>query len=548
MKLKQLPRYAEIASLLWKYGRGGMLAVDDELFDDEGVEKTSEAGAPEELASDLEDLGPTFVKLGQVLSTRADLLPRPYLEALARLQDDVGPFDYDEVETIVREELGVRLSKAFSKLEREPLAAASLGQVHCATLRDGRRVVVKVQRPKIRGQIVEDLEILAELAELLDGRSDDWRHFDLPKTVEDLRRSLLAELDYRQEAENLIRLSRSLEKYPRLHVPLPIPDYSTSKVLTMERIDGVKITDLNPVALIDVDGDGLVTELFRAYLDQVLVDGFFHADPHPGNLLLTRDHHIALLDLGMVARVPQRSREKLLRLMVAISDGQGKESARIALAVGEPLDDFDEDAFCQRVENLVEEQGEQSVKPAHVSELLLEVAGIAGEFGMRLPRELIMLGKTLLHLEEIGVRLAPKFDANAVIRSHAASMIDEQMRESSSPSALFSRLMEMKELVEEMPGRLNRLLTKLNDDGLRIDVDALDETLLIEGFQKVANRITSGLILAALIVGAAMLMQVPSELQILGYPALAIVLFLLAAAGGVRLLWTIMRDDRKSRR
>ncbi len=544
MKLNQFPRYAQVAHTLWKHRELFSLGEDDELFLEIELSQ-GDSGAPEELADDLEALGPTYIKLGQLLSGRADLLPRPYLDALARLQDDTEPFEFSEVERIIYEELGVRPSKAFSELEPTPMAAASLGQVHRARLRDGRPVVVKVQRPNVRGQILEDLEMLETIAEGLEGRGDQWRHVDLIGSVADLRRSLLDELDYRREAENLLRLDRTLSKYPHLVVPHPISDFCSGRVLTMDRIDGAKITELHRASLIDLDGDSLVDELFRGYLDQVLVDGFFHADPHAGNLLLTPDRQIAILDLGMVARLPQRFREHLTQLLVAVGEGHGHEVANLALAMGKPFDDFDRETYFQRMEARVDEANEKVMESVQLSEILLDISRIAAETGIRLPRQFVVLGKTIMHLEEVARCLAPELDPRATLRRHSTSLVDNRMREMWSPSAVLSRLMDVKELVEEMPGRVNQLLTTMTESGLRIDVDALDEDILINGFQKIANRVTSGLILAALIIGAAMLMQVPSGFQIFGYPGLAIILFSLAAGGGVMLLWNILQEDRK---
>ncbi len=543
MKLSRFPRYAHVAAVLWKHRSSIQVADDDELFDADRLDTDGDGDGPEELASDLEALGPTFVKLGQLLSTRADLLPEPYLDALSRLQDGLGSFDFNDVERIVQEELGVRMSKAFEMFEDTPIAAASLGQVHRATLRNGREVAVKVQRPDIRATVVADLEMLDELAELLDGRGDTWRHVDLPGTVATLRRSLLDELDYRREAENLVRLDQILERYPLLTVPLPVDDYSSSKVLTMDRIHGVKITNLHPSVLIDIDGEALADQLLRAYLDQMLVDGFVHADPHPGNVLLTQRGTIALLDLGMVARLSHSFREGLLQLLVAVSDGRGDEVAKCALALGRPLDDFDRPGFLGRIESLIDDASHSTLQPARTSALLLGMSRIAAETGLRLPEQFVLLAKTLLQLEDIGATLAPELDVNTVMRRHTASLINEQLREMWSPSTFFTKLVDMKTLVEEMPGRVNTILSDLSKSGLKVNVDAFDETQLISGIQKIANRITSGLILAALIISAAMLMRVPSGFEIFGYPGLAMILLTIAAIGSLRLLWIIRRDD-----
>src|SRR2546428_5923002 len=326
LKRERLKRYKDVALLLVKYGRSDLVkqvGLEDsiELEEDDARAATPEA---EGLASDLEKLGPTFIKLGQLLSTRADLLPKTYLEALSRLQDQIEPFPDEEVERIVAGELGIRISKAFADFDREPVAAASLAQVHRASLRDGRLVVVKVQRPNIREQIVEDLEALNEVAQFIDAHTELGKRYEFENMLLDLRKSLLRELDFKLEANNLITFAENLREFEQIVIPEPIEDFTTSRVLTMEYIPGKKITGLSPLRLMEIDGPGLADDLFRAYLKQMLVDGLFHADPHPGNVFLTDDERIALLDLGMVARLLPGFQDNLLRLLLAISTGRGE--------------------------------------------------------------------------------------------------------------------------------------------------------------------------------------------------------------------------------
>lgn len=542
MNLPRFPRYARVASILWKHRDAVRLDDGDALFADREPLDDDDT-SPEALARDLESLGPTFVKLGQLLSTRVDMMSPEHVTALGRLQDDIAPFPYADVERIVHEELGVRISKAFEHFDEEPLAAASLGQVHRAVMRDGREVAVKIQRPDIRRTIVDDLELLSELAALLDGRGEAWRHFDLPQTVEDLRRSLLAELDYRREADNLRRIDVTIRRHAQLLVPLPVDDLTSTRVLTMDYVAGVKVTDLSPAALLDVDAAGLAEELVRSYLDQMLSEGFVHADPHPGNVLLTRDGRLALIDLGMVVRLASSFREDLLRLLVAISHGRGDDAARSARRLGRPLPDFAGLDFDERVGALVEDAAARTLEPASVSELMLELATIARDTGLRLPRQFAMLSKTLMQLEEIGRALAPHLDVNDVIRRRVASLVDEDLRSAFSSDAIASRLLDLKDLLGALPKRVDAALRNVSADGIRLNVDAIDERRLIEGLQKIANRITSGLVFASLIIGAALLMRVESDYTLLGYPALAILLFMLAAIGGLRLLWLIARDD-----
>jgi predicted unusual protein kinase regulating ubiquinone biosynthesis (AarF/ABC1/UbiB family) len=534
---------------LLKHGRSDLVqqAGLDELLKDEkiGAERSVPAVAAE-LAMDLEKMGATFVKLGQLLSTRADLIPPAYAEALSRLQDNVEPFSYSQVEEIVVGELGVRISKAFASFESTPQAAASIGQVHRAVLRDGREVIVKVQRPGIREQIIEDLEALIEAAEFLDNHTEMGRRYGFQEVIEEFRKSLLRELDYRQEANNLITLNRNLKDFPTIVVPLPIEGYTTSRVLTMEYIRGKKVTALGPLTKLEIDGNGLANELFRAYLKQILVDGFFHADPHPGNVFLTERNEIALLDLGMVARVAPGLQERLLQLLLAISENRGDDAAKIALQFGQVKEQADETKFRHCIADIVAQHHNVSLKQIQIGRMVLEVTRVCGESGIRLPVEMTMLGKTLLNLDQVGHALSPDFDPNAAIRRNAAALMQQRMSNSLSVGNLFSGVLEVKDFVQRLPTRVNKILDRVADNDLEVKVDAIDEKLLMEGLQKIANRITLGLILAALIIGASKLMDVPTSFRILGYPGLAILFFLGAAGGGLILVFNILFKDKKS--
>ena len=551
MKIGHLKRYRDMARLLVRYGRSD-LAKPGEL-EEVSHEKDQAKGTPmnelsERFARDLEALGPTYIKIGQLLSTRSDVLPAPFLVALARLQDDVAPFPYEQLEEIVTAELGVRISKAFATFEREPLAAASLGQVHRATMRDGREVVVKVQRPLIRGRIVTDLEALANIAEFADKHTEAGRKYGYTEIVEEFRKSILKELDYRLEARNQATLRENLAKFKHIVVPSVIEDYSTSTVLTSEFIKGRKITEISPLAQMDIDGALLADELFRAYLQQILVDGFVHADPHPGNVILTDDGRIALLDVGMVTRLSPSLQEKLLQLVMAISEGHGDEAATIAIKIADERDGSDEADFRRRVGEMVAENRDSKMGQIQVGKVVLAITQVSGDCGFHVPSEMTMLGKTLLNLDEVGRTLDPDFDPNATIRRQSAELTQRRMRQSFSAGNLFGTLIETKDFVERLPGRFNKILDHIANNQIAVKVDAIDEELLLQGFQKVANRITMGLILAAMIVGAAMLMRIETPWTILGYPGLAILFFLAAAGGGTWLVFQILVTDGQTRK
>ena len=545
LKPQHLTRYRQIAWLFMKYGRSDLVKQSglDETLDAEQRATPKEQAKASELADDLEKLGPTFVKLGQLLSTRVEMMPQAYIEALTRLQDKVEPFSFAEVEKIVTNELGVRLSKAFSEFDNEPMAAASLGQVHKARLRNGRQVAVKVQRPEIRERMIEDLDALEEIATFLDGHTEMGKRYEFSEMLDQFRKSLLRELDYRQEAGNLTTLRDQLKEFESIVVPEPISDYSTSKVLTMEYIHGRKVTDLSPLGRMEFDGNALAEEVFRAYLEQILVNGFFHADPHPGNVFLTDDYRIALIDLGMVGRIMPNLQEQLLQLLLAIAEGRGDDAADIAMKVGDKKNNFDEVQFRRRITEIVAKQQGANVENMQVGRLVLEVTQVSGESNIRVPSELTMLGKTLLNLDQVGRTIAPDFDPNASIRRNAAQIMQQRLMKSLSPGNLFSGVLELKDLLQRLPTRINKILDATADNKLKVEVDAIDEKTLIVGFQKVANRITVGLVIASLIVGAALMMRVETTFRIWGYPGLAILLFLAAAGAGVVLLVNILFYD-----
>jgi ubiquinone biosynthesis protein len=551
LKPHHLKRYKDIALLFLKYGHTDLAKeFASEAGGDEKALSAAKPGqpAPEELADDLEKMGPTFIKFGQLLSSRADLLPEPYLKALARLQDKIKPFPYAEVEQIVASELGIRISKAFSFFEQQHLAAASLGQVHRAALRDGRPVVVKVQRPDIRKQIAEDFEVLEEIADFFDEHTDIGRRYRFGKILAEVKNSILQELDYQREASNLTTLANNLKEFPHILVPLPVLDYSSRSVLTMDYVSGKKITALGPLAQLDINGDVLAEEFFKAYLKQVLIDGFFHADPHPGNIFLTDDGRVALLDLGMTGRISSNMQENLLRLLLAISEGNGDEAVKIVLRISETADDFDEAEFTKKATEFVSEQRDQNLNHQDVGKALMGVSRTAAKTGLYVPSELTLLGKTLLQLEEVGKILCPNFNTNASVRRNVAEIMTTRMRKVASPGHLFGAVLEMKDFVGGLPGRVNKILDAVGNSELEVNVKTPDARYLLNGFEKIANRVTTGILLAALIIGAALMMRINSSFQIFGYPGIAMICFLIALGGSGWLVLGILWKDYKDKR
>ena len=546
LRPQHLSRYREIAVVLARHGRAGLVrsagldsALDAAALDDPS-DSTSERA--EELATDLEKLGPTFVKLGQLLSTRADLLPPAYVAALTRLQDNCEPFAFAEVEEVVQSELGARMSRLFSDFDNVPLAAASLGQVHRAQLRGGQQVAVKVQRPGIRQQMASDLEILGELAEFFDTHNKQAKRFAVGEAFEQFRRTLVAELDYRREAANLTALREVLRDRPKIVIPAPVDTLTTSRVLTMDFIEGRKVTDIGPLARLDLNLVPLADELFGCYLQQILVAGLFHADPHPGNILVTPDERLALLDLGMVGRIRPEVRRLIAKLLAAVLADRLDDVVRAAKSLGTPQDDYDDVLLTRTVSELVSTFAGSSLDEVDVGKTLMELSHRSADAGLRPAPELALLGKTLLNLDMVVEALDPAFDTLAAMRDHIPELMQSQQQ---GIGGTLASLMEAKEFVEELPGRLNRAMDAVGNGHFEFKVQAFDETQFLKGVHRLANVAGAALIMAALIVGSALLASSHNAGSV--SRTIALVVFIIAATVSATMLAWLGLSSRNVR-
>jgi ubiquinone biosynthesis protein len=556
LKTRDIGAYRDLLVLFTKYGRKDFrLSLDPEdvlVTDDSSAEMEPDvARRAEAFANALKAMGPTYVKFGQVLSTRPDIVPPEYIAALESLQDDVEPFSFADVERIVEEELKVRISKAFESFESTPLAAASLGQVHRAVLRDGREVVVKVQRPNVREQVHHDLEVFTDIATAIEQHSDIGRKMNLAGALEQARITLMNELNYQQEARNTEILRRNLTDFPQIYIPAVIGDMTTSRVLTTELVRGRKVSKLTPLQIIDHDYADLASALTRAYLKQVCVDGFWHSDPHPGNVFVRdledNQAEVVLLDFGMVSRISREFQDEVIKMLLAISSNRGAEVADACARVSEAMERFDATRFVHEISTIVATFHDVDVRQINIGQLIFNIISIANNNDLKAPAELAMLAKTLLHLDGVTRRLDPEYDPHTVIRDYAERLMVQKLAQKFAPRNFYPALLDLNQLMLDLPHRAREIIDQTAAGRLSFGVKVMQAEEFLAGIHKVANRITVGLIIAALLLSSTMMMRIPSRFTIFGYPGLAMSGYLLAAVAGFYLVISTLLRDRADR-
>jgi ubiquinone biosynthesis protein len=589
---KHLPRLAATIGLFTNYGlrdfanRQGLMNLEGvSLAGGDGSHAGDFAATAKTFRERLVELGPAYIKLGQVLSTRPDLLPKPYIDELEHLQDDVAPMPYQQVEQTIESELHARISKLFASFDQEPLGSASLGQVHPAELRDGRSVVVKVQRPNLREQLSEDIDYFRQLATFLTEHTSAGSRVDLVGVVQQVERALVDELDYRTEARNAAAFRKALANYPHILIPRVIDAYTTHKVLTTERIKGVKIDEIPPITRIEYDFSSLADEFSRAYLQQITDTGHFHADPHPGNVFIVLpgrenprtpaeavaddrrtqvrpgatplvqseneakalaaiapprdDPKLALIDFGMTARLTGTMRDHVVRLLVAMAENSGDIAAETLMEMGEVPESFDRPSYVRDVSALIAKHTNQTVEETPVAVILYEMLSIAFREGLKMPAELTLLAKALFNLDAVTRSLDPSFNPSQSIREYTSEIANRKAQRDMSPRRLFQIAAETSDLARALPHRLDVFTQKLisNDFAFRVDTPQLGSLLV--GLEKVANRIFTGLVLGGLLIASGQLLQYQRRLGMIG--------FFIAAIIGLWMVGAILIMDRKGR-
>ena len=500
-------RYFEIFGILRKYELHHVAAQflnhqheedDDFLLDGHYEEEEDHAAG---LASALEELGPCFIKMGQLLSTRPDLLPANYIQALSRLQNTVKPVPGDKVTAIIESELGAPLSELFTSFDCEPLAAASMAQVHRAFLPDGSEVAVKVQRPGVRQRIEIDIEILHEVARFATRFTSYGKRYGFLQIVRELERSLSQELDFRQEAENTRLIGKQISEFKLLTTPTVYSEYTTRRVLTLSFVQGRQLAQVSREELDALDSRSIAKELLSAYLKQMVIDGVFHCDPHPGNIFLTDKGRLALMDFGMVGRFDADQKDKIILLLLAFSERLGERVADTYLEMIEIPKDVDRRAFTQDVSALVSRYHDMSGGRMAIGTALLDLTKLAQSHSTPVPTAMTLLGKAMLNLDGTIRVLSPELDPVQLIRDYMLKVMEKRVIGQISPGRVFAWVIDMKRLFENTPRRADMIIDKLANDQLtlKLEVDYLDEA--VKSMNRAANRLSLSIIVASLIIG-----------------------------------------------
>ena len=508
-----LTRSREIASVLFGHGWDYLLdnlknTASGKLKPEHRLQARPRLTRPEHLRSALEELGATFIKLGQILSTRADLLPPDYLAELSKLQDSAAPVPFPAIREALLKELGRPIEEVFLHFDPKPLAAASIGQAHAATLTDGTEVVVKIRRPGVVEQVEEDLKILKELAETVNGRLEFAQRHDIPGIVEQFSDTLRAELDYIREAHNAERFAASFVNEPDLHIPRVYWETTTPRVLTLERIRGTKISDVASLDEQKIDRPALARFATDVVMRMVCEHGFFHADPHPGNFFIEAGGAIGLIDFGMVGTLDEATQDHLADLLIYINHQDGDRLVDVLLDLGVTKKRVDRASLRQDIQHLLSNYWDLPLGELRISALLNDVFAAMRRNNLHLPSNLSLLLKTVIMIEGLGVRLDPEFRMATALESYANRLIMRKY----SPVKLIHNLgrasLDLARLGTEMPQQLRRLVNEAQNGSLQVGMRPEGFDPILNRFEKISNRIVLGVITAAFINGLAVLTSV----------------------------------------
>lgn len=546
-------RYRQILQVLFKYGFG-------ELLDTLKIEQILEAGlrkisrkrreavetltGPERFRLALEELGPTFVKLGQVLSTRPDLIPLAFIEELTKLQDEVPPFPYSEVREIFKAETGKFPEELFARFDEKPLAAASIGQVHRARLKDGSDVVVKVQRPRIRKTIEIDLEIMLHLAGLMERHLEELQVIRPSRIVEEFARTLEEEIDYTVELSHIERFAGQFEKDDTIRVPRVYRELSTERILTMEDIRGVKGSDLNALKKEGYDLSLLAERGADLIMKQIFIYGFFHGDPHPGNIFFLPGNIICYVDFGMMGRISRSEREDFADLLTAVVRRNDKKMVEAMLKLTDYDIEPDREKLEREMGDFIDRYLYRPLKELRLGKLLQQLLELVTENRLTIKANFFLMMKALSQVESLGVDLDPDFEIISQAKPFVQRVQMARLNPKRIAEELFESGSEVLSLLKDIPGEVRSILEQTRNGKLKIIFQHRGLDRVLSTFDRTSNRIAFAIVLAALIIGSSLIVLSGVPPKWFDIPIIGLIGFLVAGMMGFWLLITIIRHGR----
>ncbi|MBI1747017.1 MAG: hypothetical protein HYR55_10570 [Acidobacteria bacterium] len=554
VKFRTMSRFKDIVAVLAEYGldeileRLGLVPYIGRLA--RNFRRRARAPRAESTAARLrmalERLGPTFIKLGQMLSTQVGFLPPEYIHEIERLQDKVAPIDYQLIAAVLEAEFGKPPTEIFRDIDEQAMASASMAQVHRATLKDGTAVVVKVQRPNVEKLINEDLEILSDIALFVGEHSKLGTKYDFLAMVDQLKRAISDEVDFRLEARNSALVAASIAEYDRLCVPPVHKELTTKRVLVADYVEGPTLTHAGATGeLTDEERKNLARQLLEAYIKQVMIDGFFHCDPHPGNVILMPDHRLALIDFGQIARLDGWMQDQFLQFLLNLASNRGDRVADICMEIGMPKPGLREARLHHEVAALVARYHNVPLGDLHIGRSVMQLIQTCANEGLQIPGEVALLGKTMINLDAVGRTLDPEFNPFDVIRNYAQHVVLAQIGQRFSKGSIYSTSIDFRRLLADLPYQARLFFSRLSTHRMRLDIHVQGQEQMTGALRKIANRIALSLIVAALIIGSSNLFTVNVGPKLWGFPIFALVGFLAAVSLGIHLILGMLFGDRR---
>ncbi|MCR2792419.1 AarF/UbiB family protein [Microbacterium sp. zg.Y625] len=547
MQPPPLGRYQEIADTLARHGLGflaGELGITRFLPSRRraaaGTPPAPPADAPTQLRLVLEDLGPTFIKLGQLLSTRTDLLPPAYITELSKLQDAGPAVPAERIRETVHQELGSDPEELFASFDWTPMASASIGQVHAATLGDGTPVVVKVRRPEVVRQVQDDLEIINTLAGRAARVSSLARSYNITGIVKEFSDTLRAELDYLREARNAERFAENFATRRGVVIPRVFWETTTSRVLTLERMTGIKVSDRQALDAAGIDPGALAEAGGKIVLTMIFEDRFFHADLHPGNLFVHPDGTLAFIDFGMVGELSEELADQLADVFIGTGTRDSEALANALIELSVTQGSVDRRALRASVASFLSQHFDKPLGDIHFTRMVTDLLRILRESHLQLPHEISLVVRTLVVIEGVGVQLDPAFDLNAVLTPYARRLIRRRLSFEALSKRIGRASIDAGALMLELPTRLRRLIESVDDNGIEVHLRATELVPLFARAERIGNRVVAGIITAALINSIGQLMGRDDRLRTWQRAITGAVLTAFTSLSGY-LLWTSRR-------